>query len=254
MSSLGIAAGHTLMGTPFAANAKRIEIKTSRGDIPLLDGGSFVYLQRHGLDEYSAPHVIDHAANMTALAEAGCDRVIAIGSAGSLRADLNAGEFVAPADFISLTVRATTFDDARGHRLPGFDLGWRASLIGAFAAAGLPVRDGGVYWQAEGPRFETAAEVRMLARDADLVGMTIASEAVIAAEVGLRYAAICSIDNLANGIAAQPLSISEYEAGRAANRERARHALAQVIPALAGPPEPPPPGPPEPPPAAQPSR
>jgi 5'-methylthioadenosine phosphorylase len=66
--------------------------------------------------------------------------------------------------------------------------------------------------------------------------MTIASEAVIAAEVGLRYAAVVSVDNLANGIAPQPLSIAEYEAGKAANRERAQHALARVIPALADPP------------------
>ncbi|MBA2763484.1 MAG: MTAP family purine nucleoside phosphorylase, partial [Thermoleophilaceae bacterium] len=229
MSRLAVVAGHTLIGTPFAANARRVEVETPFGQVSVLDGGSFVYLPRHGLDAYAAPHAIDHAAQMSALRDAGCDRVLAIGSAGSLRADLRVGEFVAPADFISLAVRATIHDDAKGHRVPGFDLEWRDVLLGAFAAAGLPVRDGGVYWQAEGPRFETPAEVRMIARDADLVGMTIASESVIAAEVGLRYAAVCSIDNLANGVARAPLSITEYEAGRAANRERAQHALAQVV-------------------------
>lgn len=201
-----------------------------------LDGASFVYLQRHGLDAYRAPHAIDHGANLSALRELECDRVLALGSVGSLRPEIPVASFVAPDDFISLQVRATLHDDAAGHRVPGFDLEWRAALVAAFAQAGLGVRDGGIYWQAEGPRFETPAEVRMIARDAHLVGMTVASEAVIAAELGLRYAAICNVDNLANGIAPRPLTVEEYEAGKAANRERAQHALAQVVPSLAGPP------------------
>ncbi len=235
MARLAVAAGHTLLGSPFAANAQRVEVETPLGTVELLDAGAFVYLQRHGLDEYVAPHAIDTAAQMSALAEAGCDRVLGIGSVGSLHADIPVGTFIAPSDFISLARRTTIFDDARGHLVPGFDPEWRAILIEAYSRAGLPLRDGGVYWQAEGPRFETQAEVRMIARDAHVVGMTIASEAVLAAELGLRYAAVCNVDNLANGIAPAPLTVPEYEAGKAANRERAQHALAQVIPMLAAP-------------------
>ena len=234
MERLAVAAGNTLLGSPFAANAKRTDVQTPLGTVPLLDAGDFVYLQRHGLDSYSAPHAIDPGAQMTALREAGCDRVLAIGSAGSLRPEIAVGEFVAVSDFISLVKRASLHADAAGQRVPGFDLEWRAVLLDSFAAAGLPLRDGGVYWESVGPRFETPAEVRMIARDADLVGMTIASESVVAAELGLRYAAVCSVDNLANGIGPQPLSVEEYEAAKAANRERAQHALVQVIPALSG--------------------
>jgi 5'-methylthioadenosine phosphorylase len=233
MSRLAVVAGHTLLGTTFAANARRRSVETSYGPVDVLDAGSFVYLQRHGLDEYRAPHAIDPAANLSALREAGCDRVLALGSAGSLRTEVPVGEFVAPDDFISFTP-ATLYDDARGHRVPGFDREWRATLIGAFAAAALALRDGGVYWQSEGPRFETEAEVRMIARDADLVGMTIASEALIAAELGLRYAAVCNVDNMANGIGPAALTLADYEAGKAANRDRAQRALAHVVPALAG--------------------
>jgi 5'-methylthioadenosine phosphorylase len=64
--------------------------------------------------------------------------------------------------------------------------------------------------------------------------MTIAAEAVIAAELGLRYAAVCNVDNLANGVGTAPLSLAEFESGKAANTERAQHALAQVIPMLSG--------------------
>ena len=69
------------------------------------------------------------------------------------------------------------------------------------AEDGEKAGDGGVYWQTIGPRFETPAEIRMIAPHADLVGMTIASECVIAGELGLEYAAICVVDNLANGLA-----------------------------------------------------
>ena len=42
-----------------------------------------------------------------------------------------------------------------------------------------------------------------MAAHADVVGMTIASECIVAAELGLAYAAICVVDNLANGIGAR---------------------------------------------------
>ncbi len=64
--------------------------------------------------------------------------------------------------------------------------------------------------------------------------MTIGSEAAIAGELGLRYAAVCNVDNYANGVAPRELTLAEYEAGKASNRERALKALAQVVPALAG--------------------
>ena len=58
----------------------------------------------------------------------------------------------------------------------------------------------GVYWQARGPRLETPAEIRLVAAHADVVGMTVATECVIAGELGLRYAELCVVDNLANGV------------------------------------------------------
>lgn len=96
-----------------------------------------------------------------------------------------------------------------------------------------PLRDGGVYWQTSGPRFETAAEIKLIAAHADLVGMTLASECIVAAELGLRYAAVCVVDNLANGIAAEPLSAAEVERHRATNAIHLRDALDAVLPELA---------------------
>jgi 5'-methylthioadenosine phosphorylase len=194
-----------------------------------------VVMQRHdGGGAYTLPHRIDHGANLRALAERGCDRVLAIGSVGSLHAELEVGSFVCPDDFIALHLGLTTIEDIRAHRMPGFDWKWRDQVLAAWRDGGAPgIRDGGVYWQTIGPRFETPAEIRLMAAHADLVGMTIASECVVAGELGLAYAAVCVVDNLANGVGPGPLSVEALERHRAANVAHLRDALDAVLPGLA---------------------
>lgn len=205
------------------------------------DSAGAIVLQRHGGDAYVLPHLIDHAANLRLLRAAGCDRVLALGSVGSLRPQIGVGTLVCPDDFIALRMLITTFDDARAHAMPGFDREWRAEVLAAWGAAGAPanedgaaaLRDGGVYWQTAGPRFETPAEIRLIAAHADLVGMTLAAECVVAGELGLRYAAVCMVDNMANGVGARPLSTEEMERDRETNAARLGGALAATLPRLA---------------------
>jgi len=193
-------------------------------------------LQRHGESgAYVLPHAIDHVANLRSLAEAGCDRVLAVCSVGSLYAGLGVGSFVCPHDFIALQVTVTSFDDRRGHATPGFDPAWRERVLSAWRGSSAgELRDGGVYWQTNGPRFETPAEIGLIAAHADLVGMTLASECIVAGELGLAYAAVCVVDNLANGVAAAPLSPAELERDRERNALRLRDDLAAALPELAG--------------------
>jgi purine nucleoside phosphorylase len=75
--------------------------------------------------------------------------------------------------------------------------------------------------------------VRALAEVADFVGMTIASEAILAGEAALAYAAVCTIDNLANGISDTKLTIDDYRRGRDRTAERLIADLGFVLPALA---------------------
>jgi 5'-methylthioinosine phosphorylase len=191
-------------------------------------------VQRHGGagEPYVLPHEIDHAANLRALAEQGCDRVLAIGSVGSLSAELTVGSLLCPDDFIALQLGSSVFADARAHSAPGFDRRWRGEVIEAWRAGGQAPRDGGVYWQARGPRFETPAEIRLIADHADVVGMTIASECVVAGELGLDYAALCVVDNLANGVGTGELDVAGLEDDRIANAARLRDGLAAVLPRL----------------------
>jgi 5'-methylthioadenosine phosphorylase len=234
MGRLALVAGNSILGTGYPTGAELRDVEKPGGAVAVADAGTHVVLQRHGLGRYTPPHEIDNRANLDALRELGCDRVLAIGSVGGLRIELGVGTFLCPDDFIALHLGVSVFDDERGHSVPGFDPEWRARVSEAWSVAtDIPLRDGGVYWQTIGPRLETRAEIRLIASYAHVVGMTLAAECVIAGELELPYAAICVVDNLANGVGEQPLSAEEVAAGAAANRERLISALDAVLPALA---------------------
>jgi 5'-methylthioadenosine phosphorylase len=233
MGRLALVGGHGFGSLTPWAGASRIEAGSDRGSVELIEAANEVVLERHAADRYTPAHLVDHARNLGALRDAGCNRVLAICSVGSLSVDLEVGSFLCPDDFIALGRIDAAFDDERGHIVPGFDPVWRRLVLEAWkSAAEAPIRDGGVYWQSPGPRFETPAEVRLIASHADVVGMTMASECTIASQLGLAYAAICVIDNLANGIASEALTNQAFEAGRDANRVRLEAALTGLLPLL----------------------
>ena len=220
MGRLAVVGGHSILGTGYDSG----------------DATTHVVLQRHGgPDRHTPAHLVDHVSNMRSLVQQGCDRVLAISSVGGLRDALGVGTFVAPDDFIALHTSMSIYDDFRGHTVPSLDSAWRTRVVDAWqtkATAVAPLKVGGVYWQTFGPRFETPAEVRFIAHFADVVGMTMASECIVACELGLSYASICVVDNLANGVAERPLTREEFEAGKRANQAAVVAALDAVIPAL----------------------
>ena len=215
--------------------ASTLPVPAEGGEVVLLDAGTHVVLARHGIETYTPAHLVDHRRNLAALQEAGCDRVLAICSVGSLHSELGVGSFLCPSDFLAFGRVDAAFDDERGHVVPAFDPVWRRLVLEAWNVdAKEPITEAGFYWQSPGPRFETPAEVRLIAEHADVVGMTMGSECVTACQLGLAYAAICVVDNLANGVGEQPLSPEEYEAGVAANRTRLGAVLAALLPSLSG--------------------
>ena len=231
MGRLGVIGKERTLGEP-----RGTRVLPEFGGVPvaIVDDGDHVMLYRHGLDEYVPPHRIDHAVHMKALAELGCERLLAISSVGALRTDLPVGTIVVPDDFIALDQPPVVAVELQGqHVVPGFTPDWRERVLAEWTAAATgSVVDRGVYWQANGPRFETPAEVRMIAEHADVVGMTVASECVAANQLGLAYAAVCVVDNLANGLDAEPLTREEYERAQLANQPALLDVLSRVITAL----------------------
>ena len=232
---LALTYGFSLPEGTYPVEGERVEVKAG-GPRPVqaIDGGAVVALPRHGFDLGVPAHLADHRANVRALCELGCDRALALGSVGSLRADLPVGSLLCPDDFYAPVTAPSFYDDPRGHSVPGFDPEWRRTMIEVWSArAELELIDGGVYAHTLGPRFETPAEVRVLAQIADVVGMTLAAETVLAREAGIAYAAVCTVDNLANGIEEVPLTIEELRRGRDQAAGAQVAALERVLPALA---------------------
>lgn len=193
--------------------------------------GSLAVIARHGVGAQRPAHLVDHVANLRALAALGCRRILALGSTGSLRGDWGLGTVVVPDDLFAPWSNPVWFDDLRAHAAPAFDPGWRRLVVEAWrASATAPVHDGGVYVQTRGPRFETPAEIRFYATVGDVVGMTVASEAILAQQAGLPYAALCVVDNLGNGLEPAPLSFAGFRRGVEANRA----ALVRDVRALLG--------------------
>ncbi len=122
------------------------------------------------------------------------------------------GSFLVADDFIDLTrSRANTFYDDRTVHVdmtepycPEISACLLSSLENNHVE---PFR--GVYVCTEGPRFETAAEIRMLGTFGDVVGMTGLPEVVLARELGLCYASLCIITNRACGLAGKKLTADE---------------------------------------------
>ena len=229
MGRLAVVGGHSILGADPDPDFERVEAETAAGTVAVHVRGDRVLLQRHGLERYTTAAKLDHARNLRALAGLGCDRILAVASVGGLRPELGVGTFLCPDDFIALHLGLSLSDQHGGERVPGFDLEWRERVLGAWRESAEPeIVDGGVYWQAIGPRFETPAEIRLMAAHAHVVGMTVASECVIAGELGIPYATICVVDNLANGVADRPLSVEEFEAGKEVNRSRLTAAIDSV--------------------------
>ena len=209
MGLLGMVAGTVFLKKPFFESMERRTLDTPFGTATLFLSEKLACIPRHGADteDHILPHRINHRANMMALQNLGVSEVIGINSTGSLKKDLQPGTLVVPHDFIALAPTPSVFHNQPVHVAPSLDEALRSRLITAaesYGVTGLAVS--GVYWQTTGPRFETKAEISMMAAFADIVGMTMASEAVVSCELGLSYASLCSVDNYAHGIADEPLS------------------------------------------------
>jgi len=218
---LGIIGGTSLLYTTLPALEKK-QVDTPFGNAELFVG-DVVLLMRHQRD--LPPHRINFRANMAALAIAGVDRIIAFGSSGSLNHDITPGSLVIPTDYLSLAEIPSIHDHAVEHVMPELSPDLSQELRRIIPAARL----GGTYVQTRGPRFETTAEIAVLSRFADLVGMTLASEATLARELSIPFAAICTVDNYANGLADGVLTWDEVLEISRQYRERTAQILNNII-------------------------
>ena len=219
MGLLGVIGGSGLYGLSASGRPKAVSTPWGPASGPTVIhevGGGVAFIARHGADHSIAPHRVNYRANIHALREAGCDRVLAVSSVGGIAPACQPGKLVVPDQLIDYTWgREMTFQ-GEGDAVRHFDFtdpyspDWRGKVIGALNELEIEFVDGGTYAAVQGPRFETAAEIRRLAADGcHIVGMTGMPEAILAREAGLDYAAVCPVGNLAAGIATDELSMDD---------------------------------------------
>jgi 5'-methylthioadenosine phosphorylase len=232
---LGIVGGSAFLEALELSGAEVREVATDRGSVTVRLGREFVFLRRHGEDVYRPPHRIPHHAHVLAFEALGVSRAAGLASAGSLDPELGPGDVVIPDDYLSCHPPPTFAGDEYLHIVPELDADVRGRLLAAAHAATAAepepprVVDGGVYAETSGPRFETRAEIRRLARSANLVGMTAASEATLFQERGIGYAVLAVVDNWAHGLGPDPLGVEAFRARQAENAPLARRILDALI-------------------------
>jgi len=191
------------------------EVNTEYGrvivDVLNIKGEEIAFLARHGKGHSVPPHLINFRANMKALRELGVKYVYATCAVGSMNENFAPGDAVLIKDFIDFTkMRPLTFYEGgeRGVAHVAMDEPYCPNLRQKFAEhakkTGLEIKGEAIYVCTEGPRFETASEIRMFQKlGADVVGMTNIPEVVLAKELGMCYQAVGIITNWCTGFKGQ---------------------------------------------------
>lgn len=186
-----------------------------------LMGQAVVFLARHGHPHKLPPHKVNYRANLLALQEVGVTEIIAVNAVGGITQSMDAEAICIPDQIIDYTHgREDSFFDGVFRPLDHVDFthpydgDLSARLYFAAESKNIQVKKGGVYAATQGPRLETAAEIRRLENDGcDVVGMTGMPEAVLARELNIPYACLALVVNKAAGKSDEVITMDEiYQA------------------------------------------
>lgn len=212
--------------------SETLEIATPYGPASIQKGrlkeAPVLFLSRHGNPPRFPPHRINYRANIWALADLLNEsrdknqpgKIIAVNAVGSISSDLQLGQLVFTDQIIDYTCgREHTFYEDEIHHVD-FTFPYDAELRRGLVEAAVQVRkevvfqysEEGVYGCVQGPRLETAAEIRRMANDGcDVVGMTAMPEAALAREKKIAYAGISVVINQGAGIGNQTVDLGAVE-------------------------------------------
>ncbi len=169
-----------------------------------------IIIPRHRKNHTDSPSMVNYKANISALVSLGCKEVIGIYAVGSITDRLPPSSFALVGDFMDFSGRSISFFNGEENPLKHtcmdnvFDSELNRKIM---EAAGCALADDIVYVMTNGPRLETAGEIRAFGRlGADVVGMTLATEASLLKELGLRYSALAYSINWAQGVKGDEVS------------------------------------------------
>jgi len=195
-------------------NSEKIKVNTPFGICEVISGyidqNKVFGINRYGDDQTIPTQRINFKANLWVFRELGVERVISQNAIGSVNPALNPGDIVIPHDLIDHTKQRvlSLFDETdcwvRVDMTEPFCPEMRKTLIEEGNKLTNKLVSHGVFVCVEGPRFETAAEIRLYQREGgDIVGTPMVPEAVLAREAGLCFSSISPIINYGAGISSK---------------------------------------------------
>jgi 5'-methylthioadenosine phosphorylase len=242
-AEIGIIGGTGVYDQKNFEDVKEIKVFTPFGKTSdLISLGTFgnvkvAFIPRHGKNHTVPPHRVNYRANVWALKQLGVNRIIASAAVGSLREDYGPGIFVIPDQFIDRTKKRldTFYEGGQVCHISAADPfcgQLRSFFIETAHKLGLDVKEKGTYVCIEGPRFSTRAESRLFQMwNADVVGMTLYPECVLAREAELCYVSISIVTDY-DVWAENPVSTKEVIEKARKSNEDLRKLILEAIPRL----------------------
>ena len=187
----------------------------------------------HYYEGYSMQEITFPIRVMRAL---GVEELIVFNAVGGMNPHLDLGDLVVVTDHINLMGDNPLIgwnDDRLGERFPDMSRPYsraRRELIEAAALRlGMPLRRG-VLVAVAGPNLETAAEYRFLRRvGADVVGMSMVPENLVAIHAGMQVLGVCVVTDLCRPDALEPADLSRIIATANAAEPRLRRLLVEYL-------------------------
>ncbi len=234
---IGIIGGTGFYNVDLFGEAQEINVETEYGAVELLKGSykglDIVFLPRHGKGHSRLAFEITHHANLLAFKELGINRVMATVAAGGINPTYKGGDMVVIDQFINFHTRHFTYGKMSLDMTEPYCSQLRNLFADKAKELGYGVHVGGTYVSVDGPRYETAAEIRAYKLlGADLVGMTNAPEATLARELGLCYMAVCMVTNMAAGLSSDEPDLKAHSLIIKNNADKLTHVLCETALAI----------------------
>ena len=240
-AEIGIVGGTGVYSTDLFSNEERVKIYTPFGETSdLINIGEFAgrklaFIPRHGRNHTVPPHRINSRANIWALKKLGVTRIIAPSAVGSLRREYKPGEIAIPHQFIDFTKnRKYTFYDGgeicHVSTADPFCKDLRGIVKECAIGLNYIAHSNLTYLCIEGPRFSTKAESHLFRNmGADIIGMTVVPECILAREVEICYVSISTITDYDVWTESQVSSYEILEILKK-NVDRTKNLIKQLIP------------------------
>ncbi len=240
---IGIIGGSGIYDPAILEDVREAKVYTPFGQTSALisigyyAGRKIAFIPRHGPKHQIPPHRIPFRANIWALKELGVKRIISPSAVGSLREDYRPSELVIVDQFIDRTKgRDDTFYEGgqvcHVSAADPFCPELSRVLLETARKLGISAHEGGTYVCIQGPRFSTRAESKLFRSwGADVIGMTLYPEAVLAREAEVCYASVAMVTDY-DVWAERPVSTSEILETMSKNVESFKKLITAAVPQI----------------------